>query len=98
MRQRRLRTPRLRIGSQLLLGPDEAYPIIERLSHSTNLPLIAKPNAGMPDPKTGEYSVKPQEFAEKMRKIAGLGVRYIGGCCGTDPEYIRALKKMIDML
>ena len=86
------------LGMNCSLGPDEVYPIIEKLSSYTTLPLIVKPNAGMPDPKTGEYQIKPQEFADKMKRIADCGVRYMGGCCGTDPNYIKAMKSMVSQL
>ena len=86
------------LGVNCSLGPDEVYPIMEKLSSYTKLPLIVKPNAGMPDLKTGEYRVKPQEFADKMKRIADFGVRYMGGCCGTGPAYIRAMKSMVSRL
>jgi 5-methyltetrahydrofolate--homocysteine methyltransferase len=80
------------LGINCSLGPREAYPVMERLSRCAKLPMIVKPNAGMPDPKTGAYRVTPMEFAEELSKIVGLGVRYMGGCCGTNPEFIKALR------
>lgn len=84
------------IGINCSLGPEESYPIMKELSVSSGLPLIIKPNAGKPDPKTGTYAVGPDEFARKMLPFVQLGVSYMGGCCGTDPDYIRALKKALD--
>ena len=79
------------IGINCSLGPDEIYPIAERLAASTDLPLIIKANAGLPDPETGAYNVDAEEFAASMEKFTELGLRYTGGCCGTDPQYIKSL-------
>ena len=79
------------IGINCSLGPSEIYPLAERLSAATSLPLIIKANAGLPDPQTGEYSIKAGEFADTMTDYIKLGIRFVGGCCGTDPEYIRLI-------
>ncbi len=79
------------IGINCSLGPDEIYPIAERLAASTDLPLIIKANAGLPDPETGAYNVDAEDFAASMEKFTKLGLRYTGGCCGTDPEYIKSV-------
>ena len=81
------------IGINCSLGPDEIYPIMERMSKVTNVDLVVKANAGLPDPVTGEYYITPEDFAESMAKFSVLGVKYVGGCCGTNPEYIKCLKK-----
>lgn len=78
------------IGVNCSLGPDELYPIVAEMAKWTTLPLIVKPNAGLPDPITGEYLVDPPEFAASMAKFAELGVTIYGGCCGTTPEHIQA--------
>ncbi|MDY2670916.1 MAG: homocysteine S-methyltransferase family protein [Anaerovoracaceae bacterium] len=77
------------VGINCSLGPAEIYPLAERLSAATSLPLIIKANAGLPDPQTGDYDIGADEFADTMIDYIKLGVRFIGGCCGTDPEYIR---------
>ena len=62
------------------------------------VPVIAKPNAGMPsiDEKgVAHYSMGPEHFAASMKKLVEKGAGVIGGCCGTDPEYIRAVAKML---
>ncbi|MCR4772236.1 MAG: homocysteine S-methyltransferase family protein [Oscillospiraceae bacterium] len=79
------------IGINCSLGPGEALPLMKRLAECTSLPMIAKPNAGMPDPKTGEYKLSPARFAELMLPVIELGTACVGGCCGTGPEYIEAL-------
>ncbi|MGN0595311.1 MAG: homocysteine S-methyltransferase family protein [Hominimerdicola sp.] len=83
------------IGMNCSLGPKELYPIVEEICRWTNLPVIVKPNAGLPDPVTNEYNCSPEEFAEYAEKFVALGVKFFGGCCGTNPEYIKALKKML---
>ncbi|MCR5166542.1 MAG: homocysteine S-methyltransferase family protein [Oscillospiraceae bacterium] len=86
------------VGVNCSLGPDELYPVVEEFVRWTHLPVIAKPNAGLPDPETGEYHVTPEEFAESAAKMARLGVKIFGGCCGTDPDYIRALCRKLSEL
>jgi 5-methyltetrahydrofolate--homocysteine methyltransferase len=79
------------IGVNCSLGPREFAPIIEELSKWTSLPIVAKPNAGLPDPITNEYDVSPEEFAESAAKLVSYGVKITGGCCGTNPDYISSL-------
>ena len=79
------------LGFNCSLGPDELLPMIAELRQWTDLPLILKPNAGLPDPATGEYAIGPEEFAEKLAAAPALGVAMLGGCCGTSPDFIRAL-------
>ena len=79
------------MGFNCGLGPRELLPLMEELRRWTDRPLILKPNAGLPDPATGAYTVTPEAFAEEMAQAAALGVRALGGCCGTTPEFIRAL-------
>ena len=79
------------IGINCSLGPAEFPPLIEELSRWTTLPIIVKPNAGLPDPATGEYDITAEEFGEIMTSMIPYGARFIGGCCGTDPSFIRSL-------
>ena len=81
------------LGFNCSLGPTELRPMMEELRQWTDLPLILKPNAGLPDPATGEYTITPEEFARKLADTAELGVTIFGGCCGTTPDFIRALAK-----
>lgn len=83
------------VGVNCSLGPKELYPVVEELCKWTNLPVIVKPNAGLPDPVTNEYDCTPEEFTEFAEKLIPLGVRILGGCCGTDPDYIRKLSEML---
>ena len=79
------------LGFNCSLGPKELLPMVEELWQWTDLPMILKPNAGLPDPATGAYTITPEEFAEEMAPAAELGVQIVGGCCGTTPDFIRAL-------
>lgn len=83
------------IGVNCSLGPDELLSFVKRMREVSDLPLIVKPNAGLPDPKTGEYAMGPKEFAEKMIPFLEMGVSMVGGCCGTSPEYIEALAEKV---
>jgi len=82
------------VGLNCSLEPAEMYATAERIAKATTLPLIVKPNAGLPDSKTGLYSIGPAEFAQQMIPFAKIGAKLIGGCCGTTPEYIRELKRV----
>lgn len=86
------------LGINCSLGPDEIYPIAAEMRKYTTLPLVVKANAGLPDPQTGEYVIDAQAFAESMVKYAAIGVKYVGGCCGTDPGYIKKLKEKFEKL
>ena len=79
------------VGVNCSLGPREMIPIVREIRANTTLPVIAKPNAGLPDPVTGEYGVDAEAFAAAMEELAAAGAGIRGGCCGTDPDYIRAL-------
>lgn len=83
------------LGVNCSLGPKELLPIVEELAKWTNVPIMVKPNAGLPDPVTNTYDVSPEEFAEVMKKMANVGVRVFGGCCGTTPEYIYAVSQIL---
>ena len=81
------------LGVNCSLGPEEMVSIIREIRANTTLPIIAKPNAGLPDPVTGAYGVDAESFAASMKKLAEAGAEILGGCCGTDPEYIAALAR-----
>ncbi len=85
------------IGANCSLGPKELLPVITELLEYSSLPVVLKPNAGLPEIKDGEtvYNVAPSEFADCTAEAVKLGVRCVGGCCGTTPEYIKALAEKI---
>ncbi|MCD8049912.1 MAG: homocysteine S-methyltransferase family protein [Clostridia bacterium] len=82
------------VGINCSLGPEEILPMAKEAARHASVPLIVQPNAGLPDPETGEYHVSAIEFAESMRGFAKIGARFVGGCCGTTPEYIREIRKV----
>ncbi len=79
------------LGINCSLGPEELVPLVEELRSWTDLPIIVKPNAGLPDPATGEYSMGAEEFGKHMAVFPAMGASIFGGCCGTNPDFIRAL-------
>ena len=81
------------IGVNCSLGPREMPPLAQELLTWSTLPVILKPNAGLPDPGGAGYDITAREFAESLAQLAGLGVKLFGGCCGTTPEYIALLKQ-----
>jgi len=81
------------IGLNCSLEPMEMLETAGRIAEATKLPLIVKPNAGLPDGVSGEYLTGAKDFAEQMTGFAKIGAKIIGGCCGTTPEYIKELKK-----
>lgn len=86
------------VGINCSSGPDQFESIISSLKDSLTVPVIAKPNAGMPTiDKKGEahYSMDAPEFARHMKRLVELGADIVGGCCGTTPEFIRELVKIL---
>lgn len=81
------------IGFNCGMGPKQMIPRVKELAEITSTPIMVNPNAGLPESVNGEtvYNVDPEEFASLMREIAEIGVGYLGGCCGTTPEHIKAL-------
>lgn len=83
------------MGVNCSLGPKELLPVVKEIRKYTDIPVIAKPNAGLPDPLTNTYNVTATEFAKDMIEMANAGVTVFGGCCGTNPEFISELKKVL---
>lgn len=83
------------LGVNCSLGPKELEPVIATLSKWTRLPIVVKPNAGLPDPKTNEYNVTASEFADMMKDLRKYGIKCFGGCCGSNPEFIKELATML---
>ena len=81
------------VGVNCSLGPDALAPIVERYLEAASVPVLMKPNAGLPQEKDGKtyYNVLADEFAAQIAALVPKGLRVMGGCCGTTPEYIRAL-------
>ena len=85
------------VGVNCSLGPEKALPIIASFRQFTDLPLVFKPNAGKPILQDGETKVQfdVDTFVEDCVPALQYDVTYIGGCCGSNASYIRALRKRI---
>lgn len=83
------------VGANCSTGPAAMVDVIRAMTQAVDIPVIAKPNAGLPftdqDGNTG-YDMQADEFAEEMQLLKEAGASILGGCCGTTPEYIRQLK------
>jgi len=82
------------VGVNCSNGPRELMPAVRELMKFTDLPVMAKPNAGLPDPVTGAYGLSAEEFAADMKLYAETGVKILGGCCGTTPRHIELLSSV----
>lgn len=86
------------VGLNCSVGPDQLESVVTNMRKVAQVPIIAKPNAGMPviDEKgEAHYSMDAETFAEYTRKLVAAGAGLVGGCCGTTPEYIKQLKKIL---
>ena len=81
------------IGANCSLGPKQLADVAKRLLNVASIPVVMKPNAGLPRVENGKtvFDVSPDEFAADLSELCRMGVRVMGGCCGTTPDYIRAL-------
>lgn len=86
------------VGVNCGQGPELYESVIERMAAISSVPLIAKPNAGMPiigDDGSATYTMTPGKFARQMDVLRRRGAKILGGCCGTTPDHIAMLKKML---
>ena len=86
------------VGLNCSVGPDQLESVVTNMRKVAQVPIIAKPNAGMPviDEKgEAHYSMDAETFAAYTRKLVAAGAGLVGGCCGTTPEYIRQLKTIL---
>lgn len=85
------------IGVNCSTGPAEMVGLVEKMAEYSTVPLIAKPNAGLPELEDGEtvYKMTPELFAEAMTGLVKAGASIVGGCCGTTPEHIRVLTETV---
>jgi len=81
------------IGANCSLGPKQLRGVAEELLECASVPVVLKPNAGLPKSVNGQtvFDVVAEDFAEEVADLVAKGVRVVGGCCGTTPEYIKAL-------
>lgn len=85
------------IGVNCSFGPTALHPIVEEYLKFSSLPIILKPNAGLPRSGNGRtvYDLSVDDFVYAVASLVERGVRAVGGCCGTTPEYIRALTEQV---
>lgn len=83
------------IGANCSLGPRQLAPVVKELLEYASVPVLLMPNAGLPEIKDGKtvFNVTPKDFADEINSLIAQGVRIVGGCCGTTPEYISTLVK-----
>lgn len=88
------------IGINCSTGPEEMIPLVEQMKQYANVPILAKPNAGMPELVDGEtvYAMTPEEFAAYGRRLVEAGARIVGGCCGTTKDHITALAQTVRLM
>ena len=86
------------VGLNCSVGPDQLESVVAAMKAVATVPVIAKPNAGVPvmdEMGQAHYSMGPEAFAAAMKGLMAAGATIIGGCCGTDPAYLRALREAV---
>ena len=86
------------VGLNCSVGPDQLESVVRGMKAVAEVPVIAKPNAGLPVMDAqgmAHYSMSPDDFAVAMARLVDAGAGIVGGCCGTDPDYIRALSSAV---
>lgn len=88
------------IGVNCSLGPKQLLPIVEKIASISKVPVIVQANAGLPNMVDGQaiYDVDAKEFFEGVKKFVKIGATIIGGCCGTDPSFIKEISDNISIL
>ena len=87
------------VGLNCSVDPAQMIPMVEQAAAAIEAPLVAQPNAGQPQ-VTAEgvtYDAHPEPFAADLMQMVRLGARIVGGCCGTDPAFIRAARLALDL-
>lgn len=86
------------VGVNCSVGPDQLRAVVASMKSVARVPIIAKPNAGMPainEQGQAVYSMGPEEFARSITRLVDAGAGIVGGCCGTTPEYIRKIRDLL---
>ena len=88
------------LGTNCSAGPEQMVPVVEELLAYSRVPVLVEPNAGLPELVDGKtvFRLTPEAFAQKTAAFAAAGVQVLGGCCGTTPAHITALRKAIEGL
>jgi methionine synthase I (cobalamin-dependent) len=86
------------VGANCGTGVEDYILVCATLAAATHLPIWIKPNAGLPELENGKvvYRTTPDEFAANVPRLLGAGARFVGGCCGTDPSFIEAMRRELD--
>lgn len=86
------------IGANCSLGPEQLVPIVRELAENCSCPISIQPNAGMPHLVDGKtvFPMMPEDFGKWAPELVKAGATFIGGCCGTTPDHIRAIKKALE--
>lgn len=84
------------VGVNCSFGPDKLRPVVERMLKVASIPVVLKPNAGLPKAVNGKtvFDIEADEFALLVANMVDAGVKIVGGCCGTTPEYIRKVAQL----
>ena len=88
------------VGINCSVGPDQLVSVVRNIKENVSIPVIAKPNAGMPqidDLGNAVYSMTPADFAGYMKVLVENGASVIGGCCGTTPEFISETARVLGL-
>lgn len=84
-------------GLNCSYGPDKMLPILEEIIPFAKIPVIAKPNAGQPNIlNPNQYDLSPKMMAKCMKDLLNIGVRIVGGCCGSTAEHVAAIREVVD--
>ena len=85
------------VGVNCSTGPDKMIEIVKTMTEYADIPIVAKPNAGLPKLEDGVtvYDMGPEEFAKEMMPLVEAGADVVGGCCGTTPEHIKLLNELL---
>ena len=88
------------VGTNCSLGPDQMVPVVREILDVCSAAVMVEPNAGLPELRGNEtvFPLGPEAFAEKTAAFAVMGASILGGCCGTTPAHITALRKAVDAL
>lgn len=86
------------VGVNCSLGPVELIPIVETILQYAKIPVMVQANAGLPKIEKGQtiYRISVNEYGQAVETLVNKGVRIVGGCCGTTPDFIKELRRIID--
>jgi 5-methyltetrahydrofolate--homocysteine methyltransferase len=86
------------VGSNCGTGIEDMVSIARQMTRATRLPVLIQPNAGLPESRDGRavYNETPETMAARVPQLLDLGVAIVGGCCGTTPDHIRAIRRAVD--